>query len=286
MTNQQEGFAQHVANEQRVRQEVEKRRIQHIKKLEEALRQREKVIKLAKQEQELLEKYDEELRLISYLDYLRHVVESFDGSEQEVKGTRIVQRRTGEEDVGHKVERMLFGRPYIRKRQRILTLRNPSDTDAKDAVFDDLVTYYGNELFQRGVYREDAHGKEKEECLLGRFIYSALKEMLVRQGLKDPTIHMYSAVMTPLDFHFGVDAWVEISDETCPEPIRVFIDLKTDNANKNKSENSYADIIMTVETRNGEVNLESRQNVQLLMRSVLEIVQVLMQKKRERCSKM
>ncbi len=281
-----EGFAQHVKNEERVHEEIatrhEEEACRSAECLQKKLEKKEKEIDRLKEsaafhlrERDILARHPDTLRMQSYGEYLNGVVHRMNGCH--VKGTRIVQDGTNQEDVGHRIERELFGRPRIGARQNVITPKRV-DIEAKEEVFDDLVAYYGHDFFQRRIERaKKVDGKEG--CQLEQFMQSTLIKGLNNMGARNPEIKIVSAVGTPLDFHFGVDAWIEIVDDNYPAPERVFIDLKTDAKNLEMEEGSFANMKVTVDTCHGEVDLTSEKNVKLLIAAAGHILYIYKQKR-------
>ena len=233
-------------------------------------------------ERSILAKYPAILQLQSYNDYLKAIVERMDG--QHVRNGRIVFDATGKESVGHMAEYAVFGRPAIGPRSRIITLRS-CEPESKRLVFDDLVCYYGHDFFHKRTVRAKSAVEEEsgEQCLLGTFARSALEMLLSRQGYANVDIKIVSAVGTPLDFHFGVDGWVEIAHKDHDEPIRIFIDLKTRQDDSYRTRGtSFADMKMFAHIDDeGGVDLTTQKNAKALVGAVMDIVKLYAQKRRE-----
>ncbi len=252
--------------ERRLREETEKA----IKEKKEVERQLEemRILNLRNERTNiLLEKYPEVLALRKYQAYLEDESKTMDGSMR-VKELHFVYP-DGEEPESKKAERFFLSEVYIKKDQWVLILQNKKKW-AKDLVFDELVDYYSDDVFQRRV--------ECGECRIKKYSQQALEKVFNSPKYKDlmvKNIRFFTAVGTPLDFSFGFDFWIEIENENGDKE-RIFIDLKTGRDNNSGGE--YADLVLNLESENGVIDLKNRENYRRFLDFLYKVADIYKQK--------
>lgn len=259
-----EGLTKYFKTERAVTEAVSTKEVKQKKRDEEIVRLK-NLNEMGVLTEELLAKHSDVLKLQKYTDYLKDEVRSM--PNQTVKGSHIILKDTGFQSPGHKAERFVLGYPVIRKKQNIPVLRlGYKNLDYKDLIFEDLVDYYGSDLFQK-VNGVKKGGEDSSECLLAKFAGQTIVSFLRKADINVKSYRFVSLVGTPVDFNFGVDAFIEIEDDD-GQKIRVYLDMTINDHKTNSS--GFSDVNLKIKTKNkeGDVDLESRENVLGVVESI------------------
>lgn len=195
--------------------------------------------------------------LISYKNYIKR--------EAELRGLKekrgmMVNPHTGKIDRGNECEIAILGRCQISSSEMI-----PVPIDRSK------LTYHKakNEIIG---FVKRHQPIERNEQNVSREIEDMVKSKLRDKGVNILNVRFYTAVGSPLDYQYGIDGWIEITDSSGKNKMITF-DLKTGNYSDS---NIQADIMLKLDVR--EDGFTAKQTLKELFDFTNKVVEIYIEK--------